>query len=108
MARKYAFGLGIFPRGGGDDWKQPEVIFEAVADAGYEGVDFDVEPDRIEPEYFYRVAETAKSHGLAIPSLIGAWSICHAGEERDLASSDPETRQFGVRYAHRRFTVGRR
>ncbi len=101
MERKYAFGLGIFPRGGGDDWKQPEIIFEAVADAGYGGVDFDVEPDRIESEYFYRVAEMAKSYGLEIPSLIGAWGIWHAGEERDLASSDPEIRQFAVRYAHR-------
>ena len=99
MERKYAFGLGIFPRGGGDDWKQPEVIFEAAADAGYTGVDFDVEPDRIESDYFYRVADLAKSHGLAIPSLIGAWGIWHAGEERDLASSDPEIRGHAVRYA---------
>ena len=72
MDRKYAFGFGIFPRGDQDTWKQPELIIEAIAEAGYDGIDFDVEPDRIESDYFYRVGEMVNPYGLKIPSLIGA------------------------------------
>ena len=34
---------------GGNVWERPREVLETVANAGYDGVDLDAEPDRIEP-----------------------------------------------------------
>ena len=63
-----------------------------MAEAGYDGVDLDAEPDRIDPRLFDEVASMAASLGLKIPALICAWGGWHAGEVRDLAWSEERGR----------------
>ena len=78
-------------------------MLETVAELGYDGVDLDAEPDRIPREKFDEVVNMATGLGLKIPSLVGAW---HAGEERDLASTDEEGRKRAVDYAKRCLDLG--
>ena len=80
-------------------WQNPQSVLETLAEAGYDGVDVDAEPDRIDAKKFNEVVEIAFSLGLKVPALIGAWALWHAGEPRDLAAPDPEARKLGVRYA---------
>ncbi len=101
MARKYSIVLSTLVSGGGDVWKAPDEVLETIAEAGYDGVDFDSNPDGIDPEQFGRVTDRAKALGLKTPGLVGAWGVWHAGEERDLASSDEATRAYAVSYAKR-------
>ena len=70
----------------------------AVAAAGYDGVDLDAEPDRIEHARFEEVREIARSLGLEVPALLAAWGRGHAGEARDLGSEDEDARAYAVSY----------
>ena len=70
----------------------------AVAAAGYDGVDLDAEPDRIEHARFEEVREIARSLGLEVPALLAAWGRGHAGEARDLGSADEDARAYAVSY----------
>ena len=98
MAHKYSVILVTLAGDGGNVWERPREVLETVADAGYDGVDLDAEPDRIEPRQFNEVASMATSLGLKIPALICAWGGWHAGEVRDLASSDESVRSYAVSY----------
>ena len=98
MAHKYSVILVTLAGDGGNVWERPREVLEAVANAGYDGVDLDAEPDRIEPRQFNAVASMATSLGLKIPALICAWGGWHAGEVRDLASSDESVRNYAVSY----------
>ena len=99
VAHRYSVILCTLAASGGDVWKNPRAVLETIAAAGYDGVDLDAEPDRIAPERFREVAAMAISLGLKIPALIGAWGLWHAGEIRDLASSDESVRGYAVSYA---------
>ena len=105
MAMKYSAilctlcGMGENKVNEADVWQNPQSVLETLAEAGYDGVDVDAEPDRIDAKKFNEVVEIAFSLGLKVPALIGAWALWHAGEPRDLASPDPEARKLGVRYA---------
>lgn len=66
--------------------------------AGYDGVDVDAEPDKISADQFVEVTELTKSLGLKVPALICAWGAWHAGEERNLASTDEAIRTPTVDY----------
>ena len=101
MKHKYSVILCTLATSGGDVWKNPRAVLETIAAAGYDGVDLDAEPDRIDPVLFQEVADMAVSLGLKIPALIGAWSLWHAGEVRDLASSDDSVRRYAVSYAQK-------
>ncbi len=98
MAHKYSVILVTLASDGGNVWERPGEVLETVAEAGYDGVDLDAEPDRIDPEQFSEVASMAASLGLKIPALICAWGGWHAGEVRDLASSDESVRSYAVSY----------
>ncbi len=98
MAYNYSVILVTLASDGGNVWEKPQEVLETVADAGYDGVDLDAEPDRIDPQQFNKVASMAASLGLKIPALICAWGGWHAGEVRDLASSDETVRSYAVRY----------
>ena len=50
MSHKYSVVLANLAEDGGDVWKKPREVLEAVAEAGYDGVDLDAEPDRIPEE----------------------------------------------------------
>jgi sugar phosphate isomerase/epimerase len=99
MACKYSVVLVAMSIGGGDVWKNPGPVLETIAGLGYDGVDFDSEPDRIDPRRFEEVTKLAQSLGLKIPALVGAWGGWHAGEDRDLAASDEGVRTHAVSYA---------
>ena len=98
MEHKYSVILVTLAGDGGNVWERPREVLETVANAGYDGVDLDAEPDRIEPQQFKEVASMAASLGLKVPALICAWGGWHAGEVRDLASSDESVRSYAVRY----------
>jgi len=91
---------------GGQVWEDPDTVLGAVAEAGYDGADLDAEPDRIDDALFTAVVDKARNLGLSIPSLLGAWGGWHAGEERDLASSDESKRRYAVDYAKRCLDLG--
>ena len=98
MAHKYSVILVTLAGDGGNVWERPREVLETVANAGYDGVDLDAEPDRIDPQQFNEVASLAASLGLKVPALICAWGGWHAGEVRDLASSDESVRSYAVGY----------
>ncbi len=106
MSLKYSVVLATLASGGGDVWRDPDGVLGAIAEAGYDGVDLDAEPDRIDQARFDAVAGKTRDLGLKIPSLVGAWGGWHAGEERDLASTDEAKRQYAVDYARRCLDLG--
>ena len=76
--------------------EEPDVVLQAAAEAGYDGVDLPGDPPRVDAREWRRRVEQA---GLAVPEVLAAWGYYHAGEERNLASSDPTTRARAVQYA---------
>ena len=88
-----SFGLSI--------WEQPREILEMVASAGYDGVDITAEPDRIDRKTYREIANIARSMGLEVAALLGAWATWHAGEPRDLASTDEAARSHAIDYARK-------
>ena len=98
MSFNYSVILVTLAGDGGNVWERPREVLETVAEAGYDGVDLDAEPDRIDPQRFNEVASMAASLGLKIPALICAWGGWHAGEVRDLASGDEAVRSYAVQY----------
>ena len=101
MVHKYSVILVTLAGDGGNVWEKPQEVLETVAAAGYDGVDLDAEPDRIDPQEFNKVASMAASLGLKVPALICAWGGWHAGEVRDLASNDESVRSYAVSYAQK-------
>ena len=49
MTHKYSVILVTLASDGGNVWERPREVLETVAEAGYDGVDLDAEPDRIDP-----------------------------------------------------------
>ena len=91
-------GFGDFLAEDANVWEHPHEVLGAVAAAGYDGVDLDAEPDRIEHARFEEVREIARSLGLEVPALLAAWGRGHAGEARDLGSADEDARAYAVSY----------
>ena len=61
MSHKYSVILCTLAADGGDVWKNPREVLETVAEAGYDGVDLDAEPDRIPVEKFNEVRALHKT-----------------------------------------------
>ncbi len=103
MDMKYSVVLNTLNTGdaGCSVWKNPHEVLQTIADAGYDGVDMDAEPDRIDRKQFNEVRDLAFSMGLKVPALLGAWAPWHCGEERDLCSTDESVRMRGVEYSKR-------
>lgn len=74
MGHKYSVILCTLASSGGNVWEKPREVLEAVAEAGYDGVDLDAEPDRIEASLFNQVTDLAFSLGLKVPALIDRFS----------------------------------
>ena len=103
MDLKYSVVLNTLNTGdtGCSVWTHPDDMLRFIADAGYDAVDLDGEPERIQRERYHEVRDLALSMGLKIPALLGAWAPWHCGQERDLCSLDEEVRLRGVTYAKR-------
>ena len=97
-AFKYSVLLPTLVDCGANVWEKPREVLEAIAQAGYDGVDIDAEPDKIDGGRFKEVVDMARDMGLKIAGLLGAWGAWHAKEQRDLASSDPSVRGYAVDY----------
>ena len=76
--------------------EEPEVVLAAAREAGYDGVDLPGNPQAVNAREWRKRVE---DHGLAVPEVLAAWGYYHAGEERNLASTDPATRAYAVQYA---------
>ena len=92
-------GFGEYLAADANVWEHPHEVLRAVAEAGYDAVDLDAEPDRIPHERFEEVRGIAHSLGLQTPALLAAWGRGHAGEARDLGSADEAQRAYAVSYA---------
>jgi len=103
MDMKYSIVLNTLNTGdtGCSVWEHPQEVLQTITDAGYDGVDMDAEPDRIDRNRFNEVRDLALSMGLKVPALLGAWAPWHCGEERDLCSTDESVRMRGVGYSKR-------
>ena len=103
MDMKYSVVLNTLNTGdnGCSVWEHPHEVLQTIADAGYDGIDMDAEPDRIDRNRFNEVRDLAFSMGLKVPALLGAWAPWHCGEERDLCSTDETVRMRGVGYSKR-------
>ena len=103
MDMKYSVVLNTLNTGdnGCSVWEHPHEVLQTIADAGYDGIDMDAEPDRIDRNRFNEVRDLAFSMGLKVPALLGAWAPWHCGEERDLCSTDETIRMRGVGYSKR-------
>lgn len=101
MDLKYSVVLNTLNTGdtGCSVWTHPQEMLQAIADAGYDGIDMDGEPDRIDRQRFFEVRDLAQSMGLDVPAILGAWAPWHCGEERDLCSPEESVRLRGVKYA---------
>ena len=96
MGFKYTLQCDTLPWVGYNVLEEPDVVLQAAAEAGYDGVDLPGDPARVDAGVWRRRVEHA---GLAVPEVLAAWGYYHAGEERNLASSDPEARSRAVQYA---------
>jgi len=97
MGFKYSVIFDTLSMMGQDVFEKPQEILETVNAAGFDGVD--IGGDRVAPKKLREIADIAGSFGLKIPAILGAWAAWHAGEERDLASSDDGVRMKAVNYA---------
>lgn len=96
MSFKYSLQCDTLEWVGYHVLKEPDVVLRAAKEAGYDGVDLPGNPQAVDArEWRARVAD----YGLAIPEVLAAWGYYHAGEERNLASTDPIRRGSAVQYA---------
>ena len=96
MSFKYSLQCDTLEWVGYHVLEEPDVVLRAAREAGYDGVDLPGNPQAVDArEWRTRVAD----YGLAIPEVLAAWGYYHAGEERNLASTDPAKRASAVQYA---------
>jgi len=96
MAFKYTVVCDTFGFLGYDVLDNPREILQTIKDAGYDGVDLPGNPVRMDGQALRQMVDEI---GLEVPELLGAWAYFHGGEDRDLAGSDEDARQRGIRYA---------
>ncbi|MDE0220373.1 MAG: sugar phosphate isomerase/epimerase [Spirochaetaceae bacterium] len=96
MSFKYSLQCDTLEWVGYHVLKEPDVVLRAAREAGYDGVDLPGNPQAVDAgEWRKRVED----YGLAVPEVLAAWGYYHAGEERNLASTDPARRASAVQYA---------
>ena len=98
---KYSVIVDTLASFGLDIWEQPREVLDLIKNAGYDGIDLTAEPNQIEIGRYREIAEIARSMGLEIAALLGAWATWHAGEVRDLASTDEAVRRYAIGYAQK-------
>ena len=96
MSFKYTLQSDTLPWVGYNLLENPDEVLAAAAEAGYEGIDLPGNPHRMDGKEWRKRVEKA---GLVVPEVLAAWGYYHAGEERNLASSDAAARERAVQYA---------
>jgi sugar phosphate isomerase/epimerase len=97
MGFKYTISSDTLSWIGYNVLETPDAVFQAVKDAGYDGIDLPGDPKRMKGAEWRKRTE---DFGLKVPEILGAWGYYHAGEERLLASPDPAKRGPAVQYAN--------
>ena len=95
MPFKYALMCDTLPWIGYNILETPREILQAAADVGYDSIDLPADLTMNAQRWRQMVEES----GLVVTEVLAAWGYYHAGEERNLASPDGETRQRAVQYA---------
>ena len=95
MPFKYALMCDTLPWIGYNVLETPREIMQAAADVGYDSIDLPADLTM----NAQRWRKMVKESGLVVTEVLAAWGYYHAGEERNLASPDGETRQRAVQYA---------
>jgi len=95
MPFKYALMCDTLPWIGYNVLETPREIMQAAADAGYDAIDLPADLTMDAQQWRQMVEES----GLVVTEVLAAWGYYHAGEERNLASPNGETRQRAVQYA---------
>lgn len=95
MPFKYALMCDTLPWIGYNVLETPREILQAAADVGYDSIDLPADLTMDARQWRQMVEES----GLVVTEVLAAWGYYHAGEERNLASADGETRQRAVQYA---------
>jgi len=95
MPFKYALMCDTLPWIGYNVLETPWEIMQAAADVGYDSIDLPADLTMNAQRWRQMVEES----GLVVTEVLAAWGYYHAGEERNLASPDGETRQRAVQYA---------
>lgn len=96
MPFKYTLMCDTLPWVGYNVLEMPNEVLQAAKDAGYDGVDLPGNPTKMDGRRWRQMVEAV---GLDVPEVLGAWGYYHAGEERNLTSSDSAKRQRAVQYA---------
>jgi len=96
MSLKYSVVCDTLGFIGYDVLEQPEMILETIKEAGYDDANLPCNPKLMAPRKLRPVVDSV---GLEVPELLGAWAHFHAGEDRNLASGDEESRQQSLSYA---------
>ena len=81
--------------------EKPAKTCDVALQVGYTGIEIKGQPDRIPPKLAKQVAAAARSAGVSVPAVGGAWGAWDAGEERDLGSSNESVRRQALDYAAR-------
>ena len=96
MPFKYTVQSDTLPWTGYNLLENPQEVLEAAVEAGYDGIDLPGNPEKMDGKEWRKMVEDA---GLVVPEVLAAWGYYHAGEERNLASTDSAKRQKAVQYA---------
>ena len=96
MSFKFTLMCDTLPWVGYNVLEEPQVVLQAAKDAGYDGVDLPGDPARMDGKKWGHMVEEMD---LEVPEILAAWGYYHAGEERNLASSNAETRARAIQYA---------
>ena len=98
MPLKYSVVCDTLSWMGYDVLESPQKILQTIKDAGYDGADLPGNPQRVDAAELRRIVESV---GLEVPEVLGAWAYFHAGEDRNMAGGDEQTRRRGIDYAKR-------
>ncbi len=96
MPFKYSLNCDTLPWIGYNVLETPQEVLHAAVEAGYDGIDLPGDPTRMDGQQWRKMVEEV---GLDAPEVLAAWGYYHAGEERNLASSDSDKRRRAVQYA---------
>lgn len=96
MPFKYSLQCDTLPWIGYNVLENPQEVLQAAADVGYDGIDLPGDPTKMDGRQWRQMVEEV---GLVAPEVLAAWGYYHAGEERNLTSTDDAARQRAVQYA---------
>ena len=93
MAFKYSLQCDTLPWVGYNVLEEPDVVLQASAEAGYDGVDLPGNPEKMDRRAWRRRVEEA---GLVVPEVLAAWGLLprrRGAQPRQLRPGDEGARR---------------